>query len=361
MRGQPRLPVGTRLASGTGMRCSYFAGALTALAVTGLGSAAWGAQEDLPLADPAAPEQPAQAAQSAAPSPPAAAAPSSTSPALGTVLAPVHKGAPAPRKPCDGGPCCKKKSWSSGNDSGVFGLRAAVTRLHGMSGGDSLGLSVWAQGEDYRRDGIWSMRGLYKLGIGGGGSGLDGALFGDWAGGVRVPLGRDHGPVLRMGLQGYLRGNDSYYASLIELPQLQLGYQYMRGNTVVELGGKAGAVLTGRERIGDARRVLGTGLEYGGYGALQLRWMRAGIELTRMPVDDRVSTPVDVAEGTLCVSGAPFAICADARAAFTKAELSASEPASKVRSVYAGLLLGFTGEGKPPHKRPPRPRRQNAP
>jgi hypothetical protein len=155
-----------------------------------------------------------------------------------------------------------------------------------------------------------------------------------------------------MGLHGYLRGNDSYYASLIELPQLQLGYQYMRGNTVVELGGKAGAVLTGRERIGDARRMLGTGLEYGGYGALQLPWMRAGLELSRLPVDDAVSTRVDVAEGTLCVRGAPFAICADARAAFTKAELSANEPASRVRSVYAGLLLGFTAEGKPRHKHP---------
>jgi hypothetical protein len=237
----------------------------------------------------------------------------------------------------------------------VFGLRAAVTRLHGMSGGDSVGLTAWTQGERYNRDRIWSTRWIYQFGIGGGGSGLDGALQGGFAGGARIPVSRDHGPLLRMGFQAYLRGNDSYYASLIDFPQLQLGYQYMRGNTVVELGGKAGAVLVGRNRIGDARRVLGTGLEYGGYGALQLPWMRVGAEWTRLPVDDAVSTPVDIAEGTLCVRAAPLALCADARATFTKAELSPDEPAKNVRSVYAGILIGFTEEGKPPHKRSAKP------
>ena len=53
-----------------------------------------------------------------------------------------------------------------------------------------------------------------------------------------------------------------------------------------------------------------------------------------------------VAEGTLCARLAPFAICADARATFTDARVLPDEPASKVRSVYGGLLLGFTREGR---------------
>ena len=149
-----------------------------------------------------------------------------------------------------------------------------------------------------------------------------------------------------MGFVGYLRGNNDFYGSLLEVPQLQLGYQYQRGSTVLELGATTGAVLVGRSRTGHARRVLGSGLEVGAYGALQLPWMRLGVDLTRLPTDDGLSAPVNVAEGTLCARRAPFAICADARMTSTDALILPDEPASKVRSVYAGLLLGFTREGE---------------
>ena len=74
--------------------------------------------------------------------------------------------------------------------------------------------------------------------------------------------------------------------------------------------------------------------------------MRLGVDLTRLPTDDRLSAPVNVAEGTLCARSAPFAICADARMTSTDALILPDEPTSKVRSVYAGLLLGFTREGE---------------
>jgi hypothetical protein len=146
-------------------------------------------------------------------------------------------------------------------------------------------------------------------------------------------------------MYGYLRGNDAYYASLLELPQLQLGYQYMHGKILVELGATTGAVLTGRSRTGDAeRRTLGSGFERGGYLAVQLTWLRMGVSGNRLPVNDGWSSPVDVFEGTLCAHVGGVALCGDARALKTKAIVPSGEEPTKVRSHYAGITLGFTRE-----------------
>jgi hypothetical protein len=220
-----------------------------------------------------------------------------------------------------------------------------MTRLGGASAARAVGLMVSTEGEEFVRRGIWSTHGRHRLGIGGGGAGFEGTLSGSWAGGVRIPVGEHHGPVLRAGLLGYVRGNDDFYASLLELPQLELGYQYQHARTVVELGVTTGAALVGRNRTGEtAQRIVGAGFEVGAYGALQLPHFRLGLSAAQLPVDDGLSTPIRVGEGTLCGLLAPFAICADARVTVTDAVVSPGGAASEVRAVYAGLTVGFTRE-----------------
>jgi hypothetical protein len=144
---------------------------------------------------------------------------------------------------------------------------------------------------------------------------------------------------------GYLRGNDAFYASLIDLPQVQLGYQYLYRRTVIELGATSGAVLAGRFRAGDAEtRVLGAGLEVGAYAALQIPWFRLGMSAMRLPTNDALSAPVRTAEGTLCAIATPFAICADARASVTEAIAAVGAAPVEVTSLYAGLAFGLTRE-----------------
>jgi hypothetical protein len=204
---------------------------------------------------------------------------------------------------------------------------------------------VSVEGEEFVRRGLFSAHGSHRLGIGGGGAGFEGALQGGLAGGFRIPFGERHGPVFRAGAFGYLRGNDAFYASLLELPQVQIGYQYLRGATVFELGATSGAVLTGRFRAGEAEtRVLGAGLEVGAYAAVHIPWFRIGISGMRLPGNDRLSSPVHTAEGTACVIAAPFAICGDARLSITDAIVVASAPATEVRSLYGGLAFGLTSE-----------------
>jgi hypothetical protein len=229
--------------------------------------------------------------------------------------------------------------------SGVFGVRGSGVTVHGARAGTGAGVTASEDGEELVRRGIWSAHGLHRLAIGGGGAGFEGTLEGSMAGGFRIPVGERHGPVVRAGVQGYLRGNDAYFGSLLELPQLQLGYQYMRGTTVFEIAVTSGVVLTGRERVGDAeRRVLGNGLEAGGYVVVQGPWLRLGMRAMRLPTHDALGPDVAVTETTLCVIRTPIAICADGRAAFTQAIPSPAATPIATRSFYGGLTLGLSRE-----------------
>jgi hypothetical protein len=201
------------------------------------------------------------------------------------------------------------------------------------------------EGEEFVRRGIFSSHGLHRLAIGGGGAGFEGTLFGNMTGGVRIPVAERHGPIIRAGALGYLRGNDAFYASLFELPELELGYQYLRGRTVIEIGATSGVLLIGRQRIGEAEtRHLGGGLEVGAYAALQVPWVRLGLRAMRLPTNDGLASAVRVAEGTLCVVAAPFAVCGDARAMATDAMVFPGALPSEVSALYGGFSFGFTRE-----------------
>lgn len=227
--------------------------------------------------------------------------------------------------------------------SGVTGLRGATTSVRGTSAGTGAGLMFATEGQELVRRGLFSSRGFHRLAIGGGGAGFEGTLLGGVAGGFRIPFGERHGPVVRAGAQGWVLGNDAFYSSLLELPRVEAGYQYMRGTTVLELGATTGVVLAGRWRGGDAEtRRLGRGFETGAYVVVQVPWLRLGASAMRLPTTDALQSPVDVGEVTLCMIHAPFAVCADARA--MRADAFASGAASEVRAVHAGLTLGFTRE-----------------
>lgn len=273
----------------------------------------------------------------AAPPPPAPAA---------SVSGPVESESPPPTRlvPRCSDPETEGQVRLSTACSGVLGLRGAATNVRGARSGAGPGLMLSQEGEEFARSGILSSRGFHRLAVGGGGGGFEGALLGGLAGGVRVPFGRRHGPVVRAGFEGYLLGNDAFYSSLLELPQVQVGYQYMRGTTVFELGVTTGVVLTGRWRAGDAERRRLGGFETGAYVAVQVPWVRLGASATRLPTDDRLVSPVDVAQGTLCFMSAPVAICADARAMRAEAIVASGAPPREVRAFYGGLVLGLTRE-----------------
>jgi hypothetical protein len=140
-------------------------------------------------------------------------------------------------------------------------------------------------------------------------------------------------------MRGHLLGNKELYSSLLELPQVQLGYQLMRGAEVLEVAGRAGAVLVGRYNTGnDAHRKLGDAFELGGHLAAHLRPVHLEMGFMRVLTDSRPGDPVDMVSGALCGEAAFAWLCVDAR--YWRGNAVFPSGWGTVNSVYAGFTVG---------------------
>jgi hypothetical protein len=225
----------------------------------------------------------------------------------------------------------------------VFGARGSVGSVTGVPSPQGAGVEAAAEGEDFwRHDRIFSGHHSYRLALGGGGAGLEGVLAANLAWGFRIPVSEEEGPVIRAGAQGYIMGNDMFFSSLIEVPQVQLGWQWASRHALFEVAATSGVALDGRFRAGYAEtRDLGAGLSYGGHAALQIPWVRLSATIERLPGRDGLDF-VDMGTASLCAIASPVAICADATVEQGHTVTAGTEPFSRV--AVGGLTIGFTGD-----------------
>lgn len=147
-----------------------------------------------------------------------------------------------------------------------------------------------------------SLRSISFAAIGGGSDGLEGELMSESTVGWRGYLGDDHGPFARVGLGFQLMGNNKIYRSSFELPVVQLGYQLMTDDLVVEVGARGSLVLGGRYFIGDhAERRIDTEPAWGGYLSIIADPLRLHVGVTRIEARQTgPGTPIDTAQAHLC-------------------------------------------------------------
>lgn len=240
---------------------------------------------------------------------------------------------------CESKPRSDYEAWSE--RGGVTGLRVSALRVRGSDADASTwGLAFAGNSEDYRtRDGV-SRHGRVAWVLGGGSGGFEGYLGGQVTGGTRLDVAVDQGPVLRVGFQGWLGGNGKYYTSLIELPVLQLGWQFSRNHTLIEVGVQGGPVLAGRYSTGDdARRKLGGEWESTGYLALHFDHARLDFGATRFVGKSGDGTAIDTVRANLCAMFRPIGVCADVTT-WRGAELFPDGTFHEARSLYGGITIG---------------------
>jgi len=234
----------------------------------------------------------------------------------------------------------------------TLGLRVSETHVKiANDSTTSLGVLLAFDHHQYTTTGFFTTRSLDFGFIGGGSGGFEGGLGGDFAFGVRVPLGPAHGPFARLGFKGYLYGNDDLYNSILELPTGQLGYQILVGHQLLlELSADAAPVLVGRYNVGDARpRKLGKSFDYGGH--LGFRAGGVHLELAFSRIDrghDSALDPLDVFRGELCAAAWPIALCADGRAYHGPVFVprAGGDAIGTTQSYYLGAHFGVLTESR---------------
>ena len=226
-------------------------------------------------------------------------------------------------------------------DVAVSGVQASLTQVRGGDKEAQLAaftLSSAHVGFGYERPG--TIRVINTASLGGGRDGIQGGFGNAVAGGVRAPFGKHHGLIARGGAEGSFFGNRYLWDSLLELPQLQLGYQWLVPQSVADLALKGGYLLLGRHNTGDgATRNLGGALEWGGIGYLHLGPVDLRASYARVYVRHGGS-PVDLVEGAFCGTPAPFALCTSLR--YERGDVGLPDGTLRDVSVsYVGITIGL--------------------
>lgn len=196
--------------------------------------------------------------------------------------------------------------WRPGRASREFGARLGAS----SDASGTLAGMLWIHGVGDMQVGLLSSRYRDYAAVGFGGRGLEGGLGTDVAMGLWPQLGPGHGPTLRIGARAELFGNRDYYTSWLELPQLQLGYAWLRSALRAELGARGGEILAGRFVTPDARRKINDHLAVGTYATLQVSVVRLDFEW--IWVDQRGSLDrLERGGGRLCFVMGRWSLCAD--------------------------------------------------
>ena len=226
-------------------------------------------------------------------------------------------------------------------DVAISGLHAALTQARGGDTNADLaafGVTSSHIGFGYEKPGTIRVVNTAVLAIGA--KGIEGGFSNAVAGGVRVPFGRSHGVVLRGGAEGTIFGNKYLWDSLLELPQLQVGYQWLVPRSVADVALKGGYVLLGRHNTGDgATRNLGASFEWGAVANLHLGPF--DLRTTYSRIYARYGgTPVQELEGAFCGIARTFTLCTDYR--HERGDVRVPDGALKdARISYLGFTVGF--------------------
>jgi hypothetical protein len=231
-------------------------------------------------------------------------------------------------------------------DVSTDGFQTSLTRLRGSDKNAELtavGFSTSRVGFGFERP--FTVRIVSSSSLALHSKGIQGGFAGAMAGGARIPTGRDHGILLRAGLEGSIFGNKYLWDSLFEVPQVHVGYQWVVPGSVFDIAAKSGYVLWGRHNTGDAAvRRLDGAPELGGIAYLHANAFDVRASYSHV-IARHEGAPINLFEAALCGFASAIVICSNTRYEFGDVNLPRrGSQASQV--AYLGLSIGVVAPKK---------------
>ncbi|MBX3186819.1 MAG: hypothetical protein KF819_07385 [Labilithrix sp.] len=243
----------------------------------------------------------------------------------------------------------------------IVGVRASFTDV--QSGSSDLGLGLWMHGTGYHEGDLnfRSATGIRLVQT----NGIEGGLSSDLAIGRRFDVTDDGGVFIRGGARGFIEANNLVQTSMLEVPQVQLGYQITNegGKTftssrrrrsrdwrmtetpyLFELAGRGSIGLAARYEIGADKRDFRPAPAGGGHVAIGFGPLHVEGSFTRLAPTGAVRAPFDVLEVNGCFVVSELALCGDARYLVTSLATAAGPPEAQT-IIYAGFTLGLAPFG----------------
>lgn len=234
--------------------------------------------------------------------------------------------------------------WQRGIAVRRIGLRATATSVFNGSRTRWAGAGLVSQDAlAYFDVGRLSVRYLDFAGIGYGSASLEGGLGADLAMGIRMPITESVAAILRAGLRAYLFGNDLFYTSSVELPQVQAGVDWSNSRIQVEIAARGGLVLVGRYRVGQLRVKPGQSPTLGAFGSFRIPNALVEFSWTHLFAEGKSNfSDYDEIRAIACAVPHPLVVCADVgyKRAGSMDKANTAHPA-RGRTVYVGATLSI--------------------
>ncbi len=273
-------------------------------------------------------------------------APSPTVPAQPP--APVVPASPpptVPKPPCEDP--CEDDHKKPTRGSAFIGVRTqwtsatnATTATSATTARETVGVALAGSVEAYNDEsGILASRTALSFALGSGSGGVEGLIGGALLVGARARVTPNQGPFVRIGLSGEYQGNSRYLYSRFDLPLGELGYQFVEGPTLFEVGGRLSPVLTGRLRTDFDQRELGSAVSYGGFLAARGEIGRVELTYTRQTLTGSPFSPVvSTFQGHGCLSPiSVFVVCVEGQILASAGGGTVSEPTIATLGGTIGL------------------------
>ena len=222
-----------------------------------------------------------------------------------------------------------------------FGLQGSVTRTRGADRSFQVpSLTLGGARVGFGHEHGVAVRFMNAFALGGGVKGVEGAMSMAVSGGWRAPVAKDHGPIVRGGLDASFFGNAALSDLRLELPQAHLGWQTLGNGKLAEIVGKGGVILFGWRHAGDAaERPLNLSPEVGALGTVQMPLFDLYVDYTHVFVRHE-GGPLDVVGMRLCGKARPVLVCTNVRLETGDVSVRGGPPVN-AESTFFGLLLGF--------------------
>ena len=230
------------------------------------------------------------------------------------------------------------------SDVSTVGLRGGLTRVRfGDARRRNLSLTLSGRREGYGLEHDVAIRVANTFALGGGQGGVEGHLGMAVAAVYRAPVAKDHGPMTRLAAEGLVQASPALFHSLLEAPELQLGYQYLSPGKLAEAGLKSGYVLAGYYRADDGNRPLGASFEWGAFANVNVDPFRLRGTLTRI-LAGAPSPALNVLEAEVCSRARPVVFCADTQVFFGETGDRSRATLQPSRAAQFGITIGFSGK-----------------